>query len=65
MFGLSASHLMILTVVILLFGARRLPELGGSLGKSIRSFKKGLEGLDHDDEKQAAREKLEDPTRKS
>ena len=41
MFGLSVSHLLILLVVILLFGARRLPELGESLGKSINAFKKG------------------------
>ena len=67
MFGLSVSHLLLLTVVILLFGARRLPELGGSLGKSIRSFKKGLEGLDHDENpesKQAARDKIDDSSRK-
>jgi sec-independent protein translocase protein TatA len=44
MFGLSVSHLLILLVVILLFGARRLPELGDALGKSINAFKKGLEG---------------------
>ena len=44
MFGLSFGHLIILLVVVLLFGHRRLPELGGALGKGLRSFKKGLEG---------------------
>jgi sec-independent protein translocase protein TatA len=44
MFGLSGGHLLILTVVVLLFGSRRLPELGGALGKGIHAFKKGLEG---------------------
>lgn len=44
MMGMSFSHLLILFVVILLFGARRLPELGESLGKGMRAFKKGLEG---------------------
>jgi sec-independent protein translocase protein TatA len=34
--------LLILVVVLLLFGARRLPEIGSSFGKSIREFKKGL-----------------------
>jgi sec-independent protein translocase protein TatA len=33
---------LILVVVLLLFGARRLPEIGSSFGKSIREFKKGL-----------------------
>lgn len=45
MFGLSLSHLFILLFVVLLFGgARRLPELGGALGKGMRAFKKGLSG---------------------
>lgn len=46
MFGLSAGHLLILTVVVLLFGSRRLPELGNALGHGLRAFKKGLEGRD-------------------
>lgn len=32
----------ILIVVVLLFGARKLPELGSSVGKSIKNFKKGI-----------------------
>ena len=31
---------MILLVLLLVFGARRLPELGGALGKGIREFKR-------------------------
>lgn len=50
MFGLSLGHLIILTFVILLFGHRRLPELGHALGKGMSAFKKGLEGKDHDDQ---------------
>jgi len=34
--------LLILVVVLLLFGAKRLPEIGASFGKSIREFKRGL-----------------------
>ena len=32
--------LLILVVVLLLFGAKRLPEIGASLGKGIREFKR-------------------------
>ncbi len=44
MFGLSLGHLVILSVVVLLFGSRRLPELGSALGKGMNAFKKGLSG---------------------
>lgn len=44
MFGLSGGHLLILAIVVLLFGSRRLPELGSALGKGLGAFKKGLEG---------------------
>ena len=40
----------IFLVILLLFGAKRLPEIGRSLGKSIRDFKKALQGLDSDEE---------------
>jgi sec-independent protein translocase protein TatA len=35
--------LIILGIVLLLFGARRLPDLAKSLGKSTREFKKGMQ----------------------
>src|SRR4051812_12289142 len=35
---------------LLLFGARKLPEFGRSLGKGIVEFKKGLKGLEDDTE---------------
>ncbi|MBL7716924.1 MAG: twin-arginine translocase TatA/TatE family subunit [Bdellovibrionales bacterium] len=44
MFGLSLGHLLIVGIVVLLFGNRRLPELGQALGSGLRAFKKGLEG---------------------
>lgn len=49
MFGLSLGHLLILTFVVLLFGARRLPELGNALGRGVGAFKRGLEGRDTED----------------
>ncbi len=42
-FGLP-EILLILLVILLLFGARRLPELGSSLGKGIRAFKSSITG---------------------
>jgi len=45
MFGIGSQELMIiLLIAFLVFGAKRLPELGGSLGQAIRGFKKAMEG---------------------
>lgn len=38
--------LLVLFVVLLLFGAKRIPELAGSFGKGIRAFKRGTEGVE-------------------
>ncbi|HTL11560.1 MAG TPA: twin-arginine translocase TatA/TatE family subunit [Bdellovibrionota bacterium] len=48
MFGLSAGHILILAVVVLLFGGRKLPELGEGLGKGMRAFRAALEGKEVD-----------------
>jgi sec-independent protein translocase protein TatA len=58
MFGLSLGHLIILSVVVLLFGHRRLPELGHALGKGLGSFKRGLEGKDAEEEDEPPRKML-------
>ena len=42
--------LMIALVIILLFGASRLPEIGKGLGSGIRKFKAGLRDEDGDEE---------------
>lgn len=57
MFGLSGGHLLILGIVVLLFGHRRLPELGSALGRGLNAFKKGLEGKD-ENSTDKAKEKL-------
>ncbi len=44
MFGLSGEHLLILAAVLLIFGPRKLPELGASIGKAMKNFKEGLNG---------------------
>jgi sec-independent protein translocase protein TatA len=42
--------LIILAVLLLLFGAKRLPEMARSLGRSSKEFKKGMkDGADDDD----------------
>lgn len=49
MFGelLAPTHMIfILVVAMLIFGPKRLPDLGRSLGKGIKEFKGGLEGID-------------------
>ena len=38
--------LVILAIVILIFGASRLPELGRGIGKGIKNFKEGMGGGD-------------------
>jgi TatA/E family protein of Tat protein translocase len=50
MLGLSLGHLVILFFVVLLFGHRRLPELGHALGKGMGAFKRGLEGKGPDED---------------
>jgi len=50
MFGLGLPEvLVILFLVIVIFGARRLPEVGAGLGKAIKNFKAGVSGKDEID----------------
>jgi sec-independent protein translocase protein TatA len=44
--------IVILVIVILLFGAKKLPELGSSVGRSIKNFKQGLGEGQKDDEEE-------------
>ncbi len=45
MFGLGMPELIvILLIVLVIFGASRLPQLGEGLGKAIKGFKKGISG---------------------
>jgi sec-independent protein translocase protein TatA len=49
--------LLILFIVLLVFGAKRLPEMGSALGKGIREFKKSIkdvqESIDANDSREA------------
>jgi len=49
MFGIGMPELIIILVIILIiFGAGKLPEIGGGRGKAIRNFKKATNKVDRD-----------------
>jgi sec-independent protein translocase protein TatA len=49
---ISPWELLILALVVLLvFGPKRLPEMGKSLGKGMREFKSAITGKDDDEER--------------
>ena len=50
MFGLGYQELLlILVIVLILFGAQRLPDLAKSLGSSVKEFKKGVNEITKDE----------------
>lgn len=50
MFGIGMPELLVLLVIVLIiFGAGKLPEIGAGLGKAIRGFKRGLSEPDEID----------------
>lgn len=58
-FGFHPLELVaILAIALLVFGPKKLPELSKSIGKSITSFKKGMEELKEYDEKKEASTKV-------
>ncbi len=64
MFGIGMPELIIILVILLVvFGAKRLPEMGAGLGKGIKNFKKSLG--DSDKEIASADENPEDSSKDS
>jgi len=58
MFGVGMPELVVIMVIVMiLFGANKLPQMGAGLAKGIRNFKKGI---DDKEEIEAAPKKTED-----
>jgi sec-independent protein translocase protein TatA len=53
--------LLVLGIVVIIFGAKKLPELGKSLGESIKNFKGSVSGKEKDAEKELPKEKTPPP----
>lgn len=63
MFGLGTQELMIiLVIIVVLFGATRLPQIGSGIGQAIRNFKKSVhesEEIDVTPDKESKEKKRE------
>ena len=49
MFGLGMGEILIILIIVLIFGANKLPEIGGGLGRAIRDFRKEIKKPDEID----------------
>lgn len=48
MFGIGTQEILLIVLVVLLFfGGKKIPELMKGLGKGVRSFKEGVKGIDN------------------
>ena len=46
--------ILILVIILIIFGVGKLPQVGGAIGKGLRSFKKAQSGEEDEEEKKAA-----------
>ena len=63
MFGIGIPELLIILVIVLvIFGANKLPEIGSGMGRAIKNFKKAVK---EDDEEIATASKIEENEKKT
>ncbi|MBN2374100.1 twin-arginine translocase TatA/TatE family subunit [bacterium] len=65
MFGIGMPEMIvILIIVLIIFGAGKLPEIGSGLGRGIKNFKKAAQGIDEievtPEKKEEDKKKIED-----
>jgi sec-independent protein translocase protein TatA len=64
-FGLGTTELLLVALVILLlFGGKKIPELMKGLGKGVKSFKDGMDGMEDDMKKPSDKSTSADQTEK-
>lgn len=63
--GIGAQEiLLILLIIVLLFGAKKIPEIARGLGRSVSEFKKGIREVDEEIKKEEP-ERREPPEKKN
>ncbi len=64
-FGLGTTELLLIALlVLLLFGGKKIPELMKGLGKGVKSFKDGMEGMEEELKKPSEKASSSDQTEK-
>jgi TatA/E family protein of Tat protein translocase len=62
MFGISFEHILIVGVILLLVGPKKLPELGNTMGKAIKNFKDSFAGVEEANFKRLEKEPTPEST---
>ena len=61
MFGHTPELIIVLVVALLIFGPKKLPEMGSAIGKTVKSFRKGMNELNQPDDSAAPKDAVEAP----
>ena len=59
----AGEMIFVMVVLLLIFGAKRLPELGSGLGKGIREFKRSMNDIGKEIERSGDEQKIATPQR--